>query len=128
MNTNSEQRKKVLIVDDEKDLREALFMTLAAEGYEVFSAPDGEAGLTLALTEKPDLILLDLQMPKLDGHGVLRALRADEWGKSVQVIVLTALGDFESISDTVEAGGMDYVVKSDVDLEDLAKMVKEKIK
>jgi len=124
MNSN---RKKILVADDEKDLREALFTILAAEGYEVFTAQNGEEAINTALKEQPDLILLDLMMPKMDGHGVLAKLREDEWGKSAKIIVLTALDDMETLSTTIEQGGLDYMVKSDWKLEDIVKKVKERL-
>ncbi|MDC1205408.1 response regulator [Candidatus Pacebacteria bacterium] len=120
-------RKKILVAEDEKDLREALFTVLSAEGYEVLSADNGQAALDSALKEHPDLILLDLMMPKMDGHAVLKALSEDTWGKNAKVIVLTALDDMETLSTTMENGGFDYMVKSDWKLEDIVKKVKEKL-
>lgn len=119
------QRKKILIVDDEQDLREALFTVLAAEGYEVLSEDNGEAGLSTALKEQPDLILLDVKMPKMDGYQVLAALQEDEWGKRAKVLVLTAFHDMDSVSKILEAGGTDYLVKSDVDLKAVTTKVAE---
>ncbi|MFT5037115.1 MAG: DNA-binding response OmpR family regulator, partial [Candidatus Azotimanducaceae bacterium] len=120
-------RKKILIADDEKDLREALFTVLAAEGYEVLTAENGKVALDIALAEHPDLILLDLNMPKLSGNEVLEALSTDEWGKYAKVIVLTALDDMDTLSKTMETGGLDYLVKSDWKLEDIVRKVKEKL-
>jgi DNA-binding response OmpR family regulator len=123
----NENRKKILIADDEKDLREALFTVLAAEGYEVLTAENGKVALDIALAEHPDLILLDLNMPKLSGNEVLEALSTDEWGKYAKVIVLTALDDMDTLSKTMETGGLDYLVKSDWKLEDIVRKVKEKL-
>lgn len=123
----NENRKKVLIAEDEKDLREALFTVLAAEGYEVLTAEDGEAALKTALSEHPDLILLDLIMPQMDGRDVLKALSEDEWGKTTKVIILTAIEDLDTVSTMIENGSFDYMVKSDWKLEDIVKKVNEKL-
>lgn len=124
MNTDT---KTVLIVEDEADLREAVTTALTYEGFTVLSAPDGEAGLAVALKEKPNLILLDITMPKMDGLEVLRALRADEWGKDVQVVVMTASDDLGKVAEVVEAGGNEYIVKTDISLAGIVLKVKEKL-
>jgi len=125
---NTEQSKKVLVIEDEQDLREALKTALSNESFEVHTAGDGEVGLQMALEVKPDLILLDLMMPKLDGLGVLKALREDEWGKNVKVIVMTALDDLERVAEVLEHGGSEYLVKSNISLGTVVAKVKEKLK
>ena len=127
-NTNTNQ-KTILVAEDEVDLREALVSALTAEGFRVLPAADGEEALNLALSEHPDLIMLDLHMPNLDGHGVLKGLRKDEWGKNVYVIVLTAFSDVENMSNTVMEGGvnMEYLVKTDWRLEGVISKIKEKL-
>ena len=127
-NTNTNQ-KTILVAEDEIDLREALVTALTTEGFRVLPAVDGEEALSLALAEHPDLIMLDLHMPKLDGHGVLKGLRKDEWGKTVYVIVLTAFSDVENMSNTVMEGGvnMEYLVKTDWRLEGVISKIKEKL-
>lgn len=124
MNTET---KKVLIVEDESDLREALTTALGAEGFAVLGAADGEAGLQVALGEHPDLILLDITMPKMNGLDVLRALRADAWGKEVKVIVMTNHDDMGKIAEVLEAGGNEYVVKADASLAGIVAKAKEKL-
>ena len=121
------EKKKILIIEDETDLREAIKTALSYERFAVCTAKDGEEGIAVALREKPDLIILDLLMPKVDGLGVLRALRADEWGKDVKVIVMTALDDMEKISEVVDAGGDEYIVKTDVSLNTVVDKVKKKL-
>lgn len=125
---NTEQSKKVLVIEDEQDLREALKTALSNENFDVHTAGDGEVGLQQALEIKPDLILLDLMMPKLDGLGVLKALREDEWGKNVKVIVMTALDDLERVAEVLEHGGSEYLVKSNISLGTVVAKVKEKLK
>ena len=101
--------KKILVVEDEKNIVDILAFNLKREGYEVVTAMDGAAGLALALAEDPDLILLDLMLPKLDGFEVCRRLR--EQGRTTPVIMLTAR---EEESDKVlglELGADDYITK-----------------
>lgn len=119
--------KSILIVEDETDLREALKTVFNYEDFVVYTASDGEAGLKIALEQKPDIILLDVLMPKMDGVTVLKNLRADEWGKTVKVIVLTALDDLEKVAEIISAGGDDYIVKTNVTLSAIAQKVKEKL-
>ena len=125
-NTN---QKTILVAEDEADLREALVTALTGEGFRVLPTTNGEEALNLALAEHPDLIMLDLHMPKLDGQGVLKKLRQDEWGKTVFVLVLTAFSDVENMSNTVMAGGinMEYMVKTDWRLEGVIEKVREKL-
>jgi DNA-binding response OmpR family regulator len=118
----------VLIVEDEADLREAIMTALTYEGFNVLSAENGEMGLAIARTQKPNLILLDLMMPKMDGLTMLKHLRSDERGKDVKVIVMTALDDFERIAEVVEAGGDEYIVKTSITLSGIIEKVKERFK
>lgn len=119
--------KKVLVVEDEPDLREALKTVLTQEGFAVTVAENGEEGLSLALEEKPNLVLLDVVMPKMDGLAVLKKLREDEWGARVKIIVMTALDDMEKVAEVVEAGGDGYFVKSQTPLTVIVSKVKEKL-
>jgi len=121
------QQKTVLVIDDEADLHEAIKTALEYENFNVVTAEDGESGLTMALEKKPDLILLDITMPKMDGVAVLKNLRGDEWGKTAKVIVMTALDDLTKIAEVIEAGGDEYLVKTDVTLESIVTKVKEKL-
>lgn len=116
--------KKILLIDDDKNLREALTDALTTASFSVLEAQNGEEGLAVALKEKPDLILLDIMMPKMNGHQTLKALRADTWGKTAKVILLTSLDDAANISESVELKGNDYVIKSVTSLEDIIKKVK----
>jgi CheY-like chemotaxis protein len=123
----NEDRKKIVIADDEQDLREALFTALAGAGYEVFPADNGKDALALALEHKPDLIMLDLVMPEMTGQEVLEELKKDEWGKDAKILILTALSDLESLSQILAQGGHDYLVKSDWELGEIVRKVSEKL-
>jgi len=104
-----EQKKRVLIVEDEKNIVDIIRFNLRREGYDTLEAYDGEAGLALARAEKPDLILLDVMMPKMMGFDVCRALR-DE-GDNVPVIILTAREEEEDKVLGLEIGADDYITK-----------------
>lgn len=124
----NEDKKKILIIEDDATLHDAVMTALTKDGFEVLVAEDGEAGLQMALEKKPDVILLDMMLPKMDGVTVLGNLRADSWGKDVPVIVLTALDDMNKIAEVIEAGGSDYIVKTNITLSGIITKIKEKIR
>lgn len=118
---------KILIVEDERPLLKALEDKLTSEGFEVLSAVNGRDGLSTALEEKPDLILLDIVMPIMDGMEMLERLRNDDWGSDVPVILLTNLSEGERLTSALKEGVHDYLVKSDWKIEDVVIKIKEKI-
>lgn len=122
-----QSQKKVLVVDDEKVLLELLVSKMEQNGFTVIGAQDGDEGLQKALDERPDLILLDIVMPKMDGITVLKKLRQDDWGKNVPVIVLSNLNTAEAVEKSLENGVYDYLVKVDYSLDDLVAIVKKKL-
>lgn len=101
----------VLIVDDDEDLRILARKALVRAGHEVIEAENGEEGLKLVDIHKPHLVLLDLNMPGMDGFEVLKRLRSRETGRSLPVIVLTARGDEESARDSFQSGATDFLSK-----------------
>jgi DNA-binding response OmpR family regulator len=101
--------ERILIVEDEMPMRTALADLLASEGYRALTAVDGESGLERALSEKPDLILLDIMMPKLDGFALCAELR--RLAIAVPVLMLTAKGQIEDRVNGLDAGADDYLVK-----------------
>src|SRR5512140_2157776 len=101
--------ERILIVEDERPMRMALEDVLTGEGYRVLSAGDGQSGLERAYAEKPDLILLDIMMPRLDGFAVCRELR--KAGMQVPVLMLTAKGMVEDRVQGLDVGADDYLVK-----------------
>lgn len=117
----------VEIVEDEEPVLNVLSSRFEKEGFEVIRASDGEEGLKAALEHQPDLILLDLLMPRMDGISMLKKLREDDWGKNVPVIVLTNLNDADKVASATEGGAFDFLVKADWKLEDLVKKVRQKL-
>jgi len=101
--------ERVLIIEDELPMRTALADVLAGEGYRVLTAPDGQSGLDRALEEKPDLILLDIMMPRLDGYAVCAELR--RLSRPAPILMLTAKGQVEDRVSGLDAGADDYLVK-----------------
>jgi DNA-binding response OmpR family regulator len=119
--------KKILVVEDEPVLSRALVDTLRREKFEVIEEPNGESGLARALKEPPDLILLDIILPVMDGISMLKKMREDEWGRTASVIILTNLSDEARIQDSIASGVNDYLVKANWAVEDLVDKVIEKI-
>jgi two-component system LytT family response regulator len=102
---------KILILEDDENVRLPLIDLLEAENYEVFSAPDGKKGIELARKEKPDLIVSDIMMPELDGHGVFEALQKDPVTAVIPFIFLTAKTDPSDIREGLGLGADDYITK-----------------
>jgi len=122
-----ENKKTILIIEDERSLREALRDKLTREGFSTLEAKNGEEGLDVALREHPELILLDIVMPVMDGMTMLKKLREDAWGKNVKIIILTNLSDIEKIADSVKNEVYDYLVKTDWKLEDVVTKIRERL-
>jgi len=119
--------KTILIIEDERPLLTALSSKLSHEGFSILQASDGETGLSMALEKHPDLILLDIVMPKMDGLTMLDMLRRDDWGKTVPIIVLTNLSDAARFEESMRKNVFDYLIKTDWKIEDVVIKVKEKL-
>ncbi|MBI5127382.1 response regulator [Candidatus Roizmanbacteria bacterium] len=119
--------KKILVVEDDAALRKVLQDRFLNEGLTVLEAENGEVGLTVALREMPQLILLDLLMPKMDGMTMLKKLReSGNYGKTVRVIVLTNLdANDKIIQNVIQTQPTYYLIKSNVKLEEIIEKVKE---
>ena len=122
------QDKKILVVEDDRALRRVVVDNFKAEGFTVLEAEDGVAGLAVATAEHPDITLLDVVMPKMDGIAMLEKLREDPWGKTAQVIMLTNLSDVEKVSFAAQKGVNDYLVKSDWDIASIVEKVKDRLR
>jgi len=122
---NNNKNKKILVVEDEATLQKALTEALVHNGYDVLNALDGLRGLELAREKKPDLILLDIILPKMDGFEVLKELKKDKSASDIPIIILTNLSDASDIQKTLDLGATTYLVKADFHLEDVLKKIKE---
>lgn len=119
--------KKILVVEDNESLCNVLADTFTDEGFSVKTAFDGEEGLEAAKEWRPDVILLDLLLPKKDGEELLKELRKEEDGESILVIALTNSDSSEKVFNLMNLGVTDYLTKSDWELSDLVKKVKERL-
>ena len=117
--------KKILFVEDEMALQKTFKDVLNEEGYEMLSAFDGEVGLRMSKEKKPDLILLDLILPKIDGFEFLEKLKADPETKDIPVIILTNLERTEDIERALELGATTYLVKANYTLKEVVEKVKK---
>ena len=103
--------KNILVVEDDLDIRELISFNLQNEGHQVFEAKDGEAGIDKAREKLPDLILLDLMLPGIQGLDVCRVIKSDQETKETPIIMVTALGQEEDIVKGLETGADDYITK-----------------
>lgn len=123
-------KKKILVVEDEESMLNALSDSLNNQEFTIITAKNGEEGLESALKERPDLILLDIFMPKMDGLVMLQKLRLDVWGRKVPVIILTNLNPNSNsvINSVLKNEPAYYLVKADVKLEGIVDKIKEVLK
>jgi len=103
--------KKILIADDEEDVKFVIQLFLESKGYEIVTAFDGLDAIDKARAEKPDLILLDIMMPLIDGFEVCRKLKADKDTAGIPIVMISAASQTESKKKGLEAGASDYIVK-----------------
>lgn len=114
----------LLVVEDDKFYANIYRTKFAKEGYAIRLASDGEEALRMAREQKPDLILLDLIMPKKDGFETLRELKADASLKDVRVVVFSNLSQDEDVKRVMDAGAFDYIVKANISLQEMVTRVK----
>ncbi len=119
---------KVLIVEDEQTLLDMYSLKLSKENFEVVKAADGQEGLEKAKSEKPDIILLDIMLPKIDGFQVLKNLRETKGFKNTPIIMLTNLGQNEDKQKGKQFGATDYLVKADTTPTDVVEKINSLIK
>lgn len=118
---------KILLVDDDKELCELYRTTLTAEGFKVTIAQNGEEALSEIMREKPDLVILDIMMPKIHGIDTLDILKATPETKDINVLVLSALSDKKMIDRAKDFGAIDYVIKSEADMAMVIDRIKKAI-
>ena len=121
----NESTKKILLVEDDQTLSETYTERFTAEGFDLKSAKNGEEAMSLALSFKPDLILLDIMMPLVSGFDVIDILRNTPETANIKIVVLSALGQQEDIDKAKSLGADDYLVKSQVVLADIVDRVRQ---
>ena len=118
--------QKILIIEDDRALQSALVEMLSQEGYETISAYDGQEGMEKAEAENPDLILLDLILPKKDGFEVLAEIKNSP-SKNIPVLILTNLEEIDNVQKALDLGAKTFMVKSDFSLRDIIEKIKENL-
>ncbi|MBI2042576.1 MAG: response regulator [Candidatus Nealsonbacteria bacterium] len=121
------QVKRILIIDDEEAVQKILISKLSGAGFEPLSAMDGKEGLKATKKERPDLILLDIVMPVMDGISYLKELKKDPEVKDIPILILTNLASDEMVQKSLEQGVTDYLVKADYTLDELVEKINEKL-
>ena len=116
----------ILVVEDDDLMRDELSHTFAQAGYGVSVAKTGEEAIVIALKQHPELILLDVLLPRMGGLEMLKELRLYEEGKNITILILSNLKNDGVIAEAIEAGGYDYLLKADWSLDDVLKKVNEK--
>jgi len=118
---------RVLVVDDVAEIRSLMIEILSISGHEVWTAASGEEALWKYQEVTPDLILLDISMPGMNGYDVLRALRECPGGERAKVIMMTALSDPQAVQEALELGARDYFVKGSIEIDHLLNRVDQHI-
>lgn len=116
---------KVAIVEDDQAIAQMYRIKFEAEGFTVDTAENGKLGLALAESMKPDIILLDLMMPEMNGGEMLAKLRASDWGRNIKVVVLTNMGEQEIPQEVTNLGVSDVILKADMTPRQVADLVKK---
>lgn len=124
----NQDKKKILIVEDDRSLQNALVEMISQEGYETISAFDGEEGFQKLSQNKPDLILLDIILPKMNGYEFLEQIKKDEDKKDIPVLILTNLEEADNVQKALDLGATTFMIKSDFSLKDILEKIKENIK
>lgn len=117
--------KKILILEDDAALTKTLSEILGKKGFEVLNAADGETGIKVIKEKKPDLIVLDIILPRKSGFEVMKELSADDELKKIPVLVLTNLEASQEVDRMMELGARSYLVKANYSLEEVVKKIKE---
>jgi DNA-binding response OmpR family regulator len=117
--------KKILLVEDDQMLREMYQTKFKSDGYEVETAANGADGLSLTKSGLPDIVMLDIILPMLDGFAVLEKVKADETTKNIPVVLLTNLGTDEDRAKGEKLGAVDYLVKANMTPEQVSKTIKK---
>jgi DNA-binding response OmpR family regulator len=118
---------KIAIVEDDQAISQMYRIKFETEGYEVDTAENGKLGLKLAENMQPDIMLLDLMMPEMNGDEMLKKLRATAWGKKIKVIILTNMGEQEAPAELKQLDVRRFIVKAEMTPRQVAEMVKQEL-
>lgn len=118
---------KIAVIEDDQAIAQMYRIKFEAEGYQVETAENGKLGLALAQEMKPDIILLDLMMPEMNGDEMLEKLRATPWGKNIKVIILTNMGEQEAPEVVKTLNVRRFIVKAEMTPRQVAEMVKNEL-
>jgi len=116
-------KKSILIIEDDEEMSKVLIDKFINSGYAVSHSKNGEEGLKLAFEDHPEIILLDIIMPVMDGISMLKKLREDRWGVNVPVVILTNISETEKLAEALEIGIVEYIIKSETALEEVVAKV-----
>ena len=125
---NKNIKNKLLIIEDENTIRSMYTAKFESDGFEVISADNGATGLEMAKNALPDLVLLDIILPQLDGFSVLKSLKEDVKTKNIPVVMLTNLGTGEDKAKGQKMGALDYIVKASLSPAEISEKIKEYLK
>jgi CheY-like chemotaxis protein len=117
-------QKTILLVENEQNIRELFAMALIKAGFNIVMAENGEQGVAQALKHHPDLIMLDIDMPLMNGHEAAKKIREDEWGKHARIIFLTNHSDPQSVAHAVLLKPEDYIVKVNTPVSEIVNQVR----
>lgn len=117
-------KKCILLVEDDQNIRELYAMAFINAGFNIKMAENGKQGVEFALTEHPDLILLDIDLPLMNGHEVAKQIRLDSWGKEARIVFLTNHSDPQNVAHAVMQKPEDYIVKVNVPVKDVVNQVR----
>lgn len=118
---------KIAIIEDDQAISQMYRIKFETEGYTVETAENGKLGLALAENMKPDIILLDLMMPEMNGDEMLQALRKTTWGKDIKVVILTNMGEQEIPEDVKQLGVASVILKADMTPRQVAELIKKQL-
>jgi CheY-like chemotaxis protein len=118
------KKMTVLIVEDYEHIRELYTDALTDAGFEVRKAKDGSEGVEMALKHHPDVIMMDILMPVMNGHEAVRKIRKDTWGHDARIIYLTNLSDPQDVVQAIEQGPEEYIVKENTSIKEIVNQVR----
>lgn len=121
------EKKKVLVIEDSPYLAESLSDMLDIKGYQPILAPTGREGVAMAIDQQPDLILLDIRLPDIDGYEVYRRIRENDWGAKANLMILTASESVKNISKNIDLPTEDVLFKPDWSVQDLLAKIEQKL-